>query len=204
MLASALPDRDREALAAFDLAVSDWHLLRLRQALFGSTLAGSTECPDCGERLEIEFDAGATGECPPPPLPYTSGAGRRFRLPTVGDLLAVATMDASDAAARRLFERCSLDAGTAIEAMPDFDEVDAGLAALAAERACHLDVTCAACGKVSRHALDPAEFLWTEIAACAAGLLDQVHELASAYGWSERDILAMSAVRRAAYLRRAG
>ena len=34
----------------------------------------------------------------------------------------------------------------------------------------------------------------------AARLLAEIHTLARAYGWSERDLLGMSAVRRAAYL----
>jgi hypothetical protein len=34
-------------------------------------------------------------------------------------------------------------------------------------------------------------------------LLDEVHVLARAYGWNEREILGLSAARRAAYLERA-
>jgi hypothetical protein len=206
LLAFALPDQGREALAGFDLALCDWHVMRARLALFGSKITGFADCPDCGERLEIEFDAAAIVADRPPPSPlYTSRDGRRFRLPTVGDLSVVRAIEDPDAAARQLFERCSLDTRPSIDAAPpNFEEVDAGLAALAAERAFHLDVTCAACGRAARHSLNPVEFLWTEIAAHAARLLDEVHELARAYGWSERDILAMSAARRAAYLRRVG
>ena len=39
-----------------------------------------------------------------------------------------------------------------------------------------------------------------EIHAWAKRTLREVHTLASAYGWSEREILSMSAVRRALYL----
>jgi hypothetical protein len=47
-----------------------------------------------------------------------------------------------------------------------------------------------------------AAFVWEEIEACAARLLDDVHVLARAYGWSERAILALPEMRRAAYLER--
>ncbi len=42
--------------------------------------------------------------------------------------------------------------------------------------------------------------LWREIHAWAKRQLDEVHTLASAYGWSEADILAMSASRRRRYV----
>jgi len=47
---------------------------------------------------------------------------------------------------------------------------------------------------------DIGSFLWAELDAWAARILGEVHELASVYGWSEHDILEMSAVRRQAYL----
>jgi hypothetical protein len=204
LLSIALPDHDRDALANFDLAVRDWHLLRLRLAWFGEELSGCTDCPDCGERLEIAFNASAMANDPPPePPPYTSRAGGQFRLPNVGDLIAIATIDDPNAAARLLFERCTLDDGAGSDdLMTMFEEVDSCLAAIAVARSIALNVSCAVCGRDSRHALEPAEFLWSEIATQASALLDDVHRLAGAYGWCERDILAMSGARRAAYLSR--
>ena len=38
------------------------------------------------------------------------------------------------------------------------------------------------------------------VTARAGALLHEVHRLASAYGWSETDVLAMSAMRRGVYL----
>jgi hypothetical protein len=172
--------------------------------MFGPTLAACTECPECGERLELEFNATELGDRSPSDRPvYTSTDGRRFRLPNVGDLVAIAGIDNRDLAARHLFERCSLD-GPAHDTDPTaaFEEVDERLEALAADRGVHFELSCAACGRQSRHPLDPGEFLWGEIVNHAASLLDEVHRLASAYKWPERDILAMSGARRAAYLSR--
>jgi hypothetical protein len=50
--------------------------------------------------------------------------------------------------------------------------------------------------------LDPPSFLWREVEARAACLLDEIDRLARAYGWSERDILGLGDARRAAYLDR--
>jgi hypothetical protein len=64
------------------------------------------------------------------------------------------------------------------------------------------DVHCAACGHAWSAELDVASFVWDEIDARARHLLDEVHLLASAYGWSESDILTLPESRRAAYLER--
>ena len=45
-------------------------------------------------------------------------------------------------------------------------------------------------------------FLWDEVDVRARRLLDEVHALAGAYGWSEQRILALSEARRRAYLDR--
>lgn len=204
LLALALPHYDRDALAGVDLPRRDWHLLQLRRQWFGSALAGYAECPSCGERMEIDIDAGAiAGDCPPDPPAFVSRDGRRFRLPTVGDLVAVAGIADREAATELLFARCSLNDPPGGDLPAIFHEVDDGLAALAAERSIVLTLSCTACGAPSRHALDPAEYLWGEITAAASALLDDVHLLARAYGWAERDIVAMSAARRHAYLSRA-
>ena len=62
------------------------------------------------------------------------------------------------------------------------------------------DVHCEACGHAGTAQLDAGELLWDEIDARARALLGEVHLLASAYGWTEREILALSAARRATYL----
>jgi hypothetical protein len=56
-----------------------------------------------------------------------------------------------------------------------------------------------ACGHETTQ-LDTAALLWDEITARAGALLHEVHRLASAYGWSEAQILALSPARRARYL----
>jgi hypothetical protein len=47
---------------------------------------------------------------------------------------------------------------------------------------------------------DVVSYLWGEIEDWAERLLRDVHSLAAAYGWSERDIVGMSALRRRLYL----
>jgi hypothetical protein len=48
--------------------------------------------------------------------------------------------------------------------------------------------------------MDVAAFVWAEIESEARRLLLEVDVLARRYGWSERDILDMSPIRRYQYL----
>ena len=63
-----------------------------------------------------------------------------------------------------------------------------------------LALTCAACGHQWESLFDIVSFFWTEINAWVTRILREVHILASAYGWREADILAMSPRRRHLYL----
>ncbi len=49
---------------------------------------------------------------------------------------------------------------------------------------------------------DIASYLWNGIEQRARRLLDDIHALAQAYGWSETDILALDETRRATYVAR--
>lgn len=192
-----------EALADVPLGQRNWALMRLRRQRFGDHLSVWLDCDACGERMALELAADDL------PAPSDTGAeieveGRRFRRPTTRDLAALADEADAASAARRLFRACAVDA----EALPD-DPLDAMLVAV--EQALDeadpwADLTlvadCPACGRRHEAALDVPGLLWDEIEAAAHGLLDDVHALASAYGWSERDVLSLSPARRAAYMAR--
>ena len=67
-----------------------------------------------------------------------------------------------------------------------------------------LDVACPACGRHMDASVDPGALLWDDVQAYARSVLGQVHTLARAYGWTEREVLSLSPRRRAAYLEMAG
>ena len=67
-----------------------------------------------------------------------------------------------------------------------------------------LALQCVACGHAGEAQLDPGALLWDEIDARARVLLGEVHRLASAYGWSEAEILALGPARRASYIAMVG
>ncbi len=63
-----------------------------------------------------------------------------------------------------------------------------------------LSLACPGCSHRWNALFDIVSFFWSEIQAWAVRILREVHILASAYGWREADILAMSPLRRQSYL----
>jgi hypothetical protein len=108
---------------------------------------------------------------------------------------------------RLLFERCLITArrdglpATARE-LPDatIDAAAERLLDADPQADVQLNMSCPFCGNGWRAVFDIVTFFWTEIEVWACRVLREVHILASAYGWSERDILALTPVRRQFYL----
>jgi hypothetical protein len=62
-----------------------------------------------------------------------------------------------------------------------------------------ISLSCPGCDHEWAEPLDIGAFLWEEIASRAKRLLVDVHALATAYGWTESEILSLSDSRRAFY-----
>jgi hypothetical protein len=127
-----------------------------------------------------------------------------FRLPGVGDLAAAARSGDPRAA---LLARCLVSAvrdGTAVShaELPAAVQQRIAEAVEAADPGADLtlNVACPECGRATRAELDIASYLWTELDSWARDVLLDVHLLATAYGWSEPEILALSPTRRRYYL----
>jgi hypothetical protein len=63
-----------------------------------------------------------------------------------------------------------------------------------------IELPCPACGTGHDSLLDIVSFFWSELEARAKRLLREIHDLATAYGWTESAILSLSDHRRAVYL----
>ena len=222
LLTTVLADRPVESLASMSVGERDLHLLSARRMLFGPELDCVVSCPQCSTALELhvavgDLLAGAAGDVEPADGGEiaVSGWTVRFRRLTLQDL-ADATL-AADAAQARL---ALLQRSVQTTVQPDGCETDgvpaAGLPAeveLALveemerrEPMAPLDfaLECPDCRHPWTAPFDVASFLWAEIDAWAQRTLREVHALASAYGWRESDILALSAWRREAYLQLGG
>ena len=204
LLAAALPGQDAAALAELDIPRRDAAVLAWRRRALGSALPGVVDCPRCREALEFEFDADALLAAAPVAAPETLRIGERsFRLPNSRDLIAATAIDDPAGATRQLLQRCCLDAG-AEETWSDerLAEAEATMAAHAGASDTSFRLHCEACGHDWDAPFDICAYVWEELDRRAQGLLDDVHRLALAYGWSEAAIIALGDARRAAYLAR--
>jgi hypothetical protein len=203
LYALAAPQVDPESLADRSLGERNAAILALRTAHFGRPLAAWIDCAHCGERMEFELDPAQLPE-PPNALPAPVHVGAyRFLPPTSRHLAIAANTDDGEAATLALMRACldgDVPSDDTLSAMIDA----AGEALDAADPWADiaLDLPCPACGQAMSASFDIAAYVWDELDTRARALLDDIHTLATAYGWTEPEILALSDTRRAAYLDR--
>jgi hypothetical protein len=210
LLALASSETDPAALDALTLGDRERRLLAMRAAAFGPKLAGRVACEACDEPLELELQVDDLLALRGPQTEGIAleheGYALCLRLPDGANLRAVAE-GPGDTAAARLLASCVIGAerdGVPVapaELPPSVVEA-AGEALAQADPLAdlRLGLTCVVCGHAWQSPFDAASFLWTELDAWSGRILGEVHALASAYGWTERDILSLSPNRRARYL----
>ena len=211
LLALACPETAPQALVELSVGERDRRLLALRELLFGPRMTGLISCVRCREALEIELATTELCAATPSQTPNLTLRGEDYglqlRLPDSRDLLACAAVAAEDAAPL-LLRACVVSASLrgeniAAEDLPQHLVAEAARCLTEADPLAdpRLILTCAGCGHCWQPLFDIVPFLWAELEAWAGRALREVHVLASAYGWTERDILALAPARRGQYLR---
>jgi hypothetical protein len=209
-LLHAVTGLEPAALAELRIGERDRVLIQVRERLFGNTLRALADCPSCGLVFELELAlstllAAERG----PEIVEVDVDGYRLscRVPRMTDVAEAAAADSASAARAVLVSRAVLSAeqdGTpvAASALPD-DVVQAAAAALTVAEPLadvELPISCDACGATWHRPLDIEGFLWRELDGWAERLMGDVHALATTYGWSESQVLALSPRRRRRYL----
>jgi hypothetical protein len=196
---SIFGEQPRQELAAMSVERRDTQLLAWRTRLFGPQMPGYASCPDCGcgvdAALSIEADAD-------PEDRFTVDVGGHTlaaRLPTSLDLAAATRCETLEESRATLVARCIDGASVA----PDEQiarAVEAEWDRRARLSAGTVTLSCPDCEHRWALGIDIGEFLWREIEIHALRLLAEVDLLARRYGWTEREILALSTTRRKLYL----
>jgi len=208
LLSEACPDMDGDSLSGLTIGQRDGLLLRLREWTFGPQVTALAVCTACGEQIELSFrSADLQGPEPEPEASLAlDGFTLHLRPPTTRDLAAASHPDLARARVE-LLERCVLAARyleTPVEAgqLPDalLDAAERRLAEADPQADISVAVTCPACEARCAVQFDVVSYFWREIEAWAVRMLRDVHTLATAYGWSEGEILALSPLRRQCYL----
>lgn len=194
----------------------DWSLSARLGALAGivaltqghDSLSAYPRCAGCGETYEVDLSLkslsglGETARATPR-IELSLGANRHalLRRPTGADQRR---WRAEGTPAPSILKQLLVEGAISVE--PDGRTGD--ILALVAEAmqeadplaAFSIHCTCPACAREADTALDIEGLLLDTLAGLARSLTEQVHRLASRYGWRESDILALPAHRRAAYL----
>jgi hypothetical protein len=203
---------DTAEVDAWPVGRSDAALLDLHEALFGPHITGVTPCPACLEDLELDFAVAdvrvAHGDgAERLEVETDSGCRVAFRLPTIGDVVGVRRVASPAAARRRLAEACVVEAFANGRTIPAADLPDAAVEAMDEAMAEHdpqveleLALRCPECEHEWQGTVDVGDYVWRELDAHVRSLLNDVHQLASGYGWGEQEILALAEPRRELYL----
>jgi hypothetical protein len=199
-LGGAAPDE--AAVAA--LSVGDRaFLLRELLLLFGHRDHWqSVVCPACARPFDVHVPLAelpvreATTDFPVVKVQTSRGA-RRFRTPTGADQAALADVADDGEALRRLLARCEVPEGAGEPPTPeDVALIDASMAASFPQVVQRAGTACPECGATAEVDIDLLRIL----ANARMDVVDDVFVLASALGWSEKQILKLPRWRRLRYV----
>lgn len=216
LLAAGAPELSAEARGRLPVGARDARLLALREWAFGQRVAAVAKCPSCGADLELEFDTADVRV--PASEPQTDeltigvdGFEVRFRLPDGFAVRQVADEPTVAAARDALLRRCvvsvSLDgAPVDLGVVPGtiLESVETAMSERDPQADVSVELSCSECGHSWEAAFDIVRFLWEELDRWARRLLSEIAILASAFGWTEAEVLGLSPLRREAYLELVG
>jgi hypothetical protein len=158
-------------------------------------------CEGCGTPIEVPVPVDELLGAAPAADPERASAervsatGATVVVPTVDDVATAAAVGAE--AASLLAAACGVDGLDDRERQHALDALDEAHPLLAPS----VLITCPSCGHRAEAAIDVVDLAWAAVAERARVSLDDVVVLARAYGWSEAEVLAVPADRRALYRR---
>lgn len=211
ILAAALPEKTPDELAKMPLGQRNRYLMALREAHFGKQLQCLVDCNHCHDSLEFSLDMTLLyPDTDKPVYQQTMSIGDyyiTFRPLNSFDLAAALKQSDQNLVQRFLVQACLLEVSyrnkiLAHSAFPDhlIEPLAEQIKAADPLAEILLPFNCPICKQRSEVLFDIAAYLWDELIAELKQALQEVHVLASTYGWSESDILAMSAKHRQFYL----
>lgn len=192
-------------------------LMELHARLFGREIELLSHCPVCHTVAQFSgnCDALAAQMWPrlddaPPHRLEAQGHVIEFRMPDSADI-AIASADEGDEGdegfTQRLLDRCvractceGTDVPVRQLPVPVLDALSQHMETLDPGASVSFALDCPQCATHWQAPLDVGDMLWQKVRAAAERVLLDIDTLARAYGWTEREVLRLSPVRRAAYL----
>jgi hypothetical protein len=193
-----------EQAGALPVGERDRKLLELREALFGSRVDCTADCPRCGEPIDVMFSVGdvllAPQRAPETITVAIAGTDVAARVPTAADLAAIAQLPDGGDPRGVLLARCLPQASLPELSSEAADALAAALADADPQADVQIALDCPCCEQRWSAPFDIATHLIAELDAWAQRILWEVHVLACRYGWREPDTLRLSPTRRRFYL----
>lgn len=210
LLGAAVGDTPMAELARLSIGQRDSALLTLHEALFGREVRCWMPCAACGAAIEVAFDTVDVRAPVATDAAFEVKAGDlsiRTRPADSFDLLAIENEIDTAVAERRLLERCIVAAHRRGRPVAAADVPDTAIAAVGAamtladpQAEILLDIACVECATATLAPFDIVGQTWARLDQWARAMLAAVDQIAARYGWSEAEILALSAARRQSYL----
>jgi hypothetical protein len=199
-LSDLLAHERAELLAADTLGTRNQRLLRLHRMLVAGVLEARVACAHCAVESEFELPVDGILAVPHPAADAavrirSGGRTAAFRIPRMGDI------EASPAAGlrRAVIERCRIGRGP-----PVSDEAIARLGrkfeALDPAANIVVNIACSGCARPIAASVDVASFVARDLDRIHEALLRDIDVIASVYGWSESEIVALPPERRRRYV----
>lgn len=189
-------------------------LIELHACLFGRGIELLSHCPACQAVAQFSADCEALAAqmrpglaAAPPHCLQAHGYAIEFRLPGSADVAQAGAAGGEHGFTQRLLGRCVLACtheGRSVAAAqlpePVLDALSERMEALDPGASVSFALNCPQCAARWQAPLDVGEMLWRKVRAAAERVLLDIDALARAYGWTEREVLRLSPLRRAAYL----
>ncbi len=218
LLEMVTPESEPADVALLSIGQRDTRLLKLRNSLFGSSLHNTIECPDCNSKMEWDMNlqdliilAADNPEISAEHVLKVIDLQVRFRLPNSRDISMILSENGKELKSYSLLEKCIMDIKQVkrekkIKSIPEnvIDALGDKIPELDPAAEIRMNITCPSCGYKWEAIFDIMSYLWSEIDNWAQKTLQEVYILASAFGWSEKDILNMDAGRRQVYIEMIG
>lgn len=187
----------------------DIRLLLLREWHFGNSLSNIAACPKCGEKVEWEMKTHQMHLQEPRPELFPvfmlESMSRKisYRLPNSADMmLATQYKHHHDLLKHCIISVDGKQGNSESLELPDqvFQELDVQMAQADPQANIHFNLICPACQHQWVSFFDIMSYFWVEIDRWAKRTFQEVYLLARGFGWSEKEILSLSPVRRQTYL----
>lgn len=216
ILSVALPDAPASELINLTLGQRNALLFLVRKATFGDSLNHVVNCPECGEQMEFSQKIKDLLKIAPDPETIPSSIEfdyQDYRLvcqvPTSLDIANIINQedDHLHSIAKKVTLQSVLELhhkGKMIEnsVLPEelVPEIIKKLQEADSFAELFSRIDCVKCQFSWKAVFEIGDYLWQEISTHAKMLMRDVDYLSKSYGWSEHEILAMTAMRRQRYI----